>query len=54
LNFYLIFNKGTTNNDVEDGQLIPGPVENDDIEGGQLLPGKVENEEIKDQDENAI
>lgn len=48
----MIFNKGTTNNDVEDGQLIPGPVENDDIEGGQLLPGKVENDVVKDQDEN--
>lgn len=48
----MIFNKGTTNDDVEDGQLIPGPVEHDDIEGGQLLPGKVENDVIKDQDEN--
>ena len=48
----MIFNKGTTNNDVEDGQLIPGPVENDDIEGGQLLPGKVENDVIKYQVEN--
>lgn len=48
----MIFKKGTTNNDVEDRQLIPGPAENDDIEGGQLLPGKVKNDVIKDQDEN--
>lgn len=52
LNFVLIFNKGTTNDDVEGGQLLPVPVENDDIEGGQLVPGKVENDVNREQDEN--